>query len=356
MRSDPNVSDKLQSASSLSLYVDVESVYEVVSIPLPCLEGIWKKATELLNTPQSVALAYPDEARMVMSQSGHHPHLVLPCKGGHFKCDGDSLNFKSLGMCSHSVAVAELNKQLKEFIAAFTKSKRKANFSQLAMHGMPSGRGKKGSQAPRKRKQSQPIVERVDRISSAMNSTQSNASQIVGGSYNHMLNIHLDPPTPTGSMPSYSSMCSQGPSFMVSSPSYMSSTPPRMPSYHDWCEPLLPPPPPPPLPPMAQAATSFILTIITGNITRCAGCGNKYCKPAVPPYDVCVQHREWRSYTSPGGGPQSKFSPAYYHVNMPCFTRNWPHFSPRDLIVSREMWSKLTTVHKELLASFGYTL
>ena len=108
----------------------------------------------------------------------------------HFKCDGDSLNFKLLGMCSHSVAVAELNKQLKEFIATFTKSKRKANFSQLAMHGMPSGHENKGSQDPRKRRQSQPTVER---LSSAMNSTRSSASQIVGGSNNHMLNIHLDP-------------------------------------------------------------------------------------------------------------------------------------------------------------------
>ena len=80
----------------------------------------------------------------------------------------------------------------------------------------------------------------------------------------------------------------------------------------------------------------------------------QYCKPPVPPYDLCIQHREWRSFTSPGGGPQSKFSPSYYHVNLQCIRRNWPLFSPRHLIISPEMSSKLTPVHKEFLASFGY--
>ena len=91
----------------------------------------------------------------------------------------------------------------------------------------------------------------------------------------------------------------------------------------------------------------FNLARIVGNISKCAGCGNKYCKPPVPPYDLCVQHREWRSFTSPGGGPQSKFSPSYYHVNLQCIRRNWPLFSPRHLIISPEMSSKLKPVHKE---------
>ena len=31
-----------------------------------------------------------------------------------------------------------------------------------------------------------------------------------------------------------------------------------------------------------------------------AGCGNKYMKPPTVPYDLCVQHREWRSFTNFG--------------------------------------------------------
>ena len=83
-----------------------------------------------------------------------------------------------------------------------------------------------------------------------------------------------------------------------------------MPSYHDWYADFSPPPPPPS--PMAQETAPFNLAKIARNTSKCAGCGNKYCKPPVPPYDLCVQHREWWSFTSPGGGLPSKFSSAYY--------------------------------------------
>ena len=266
-----NPAIQIEAGSSLSLSVDVKSVSEVVTIPLPCLEGIWKKATDLLNTPRSISPApgHPNEARMVMSLTGHRPHLVLPCKGSQFKCDSDCLNFKSLGICSHVIAVAELNKQLLEFVAAFKKSKRKANFSEVAIYGMPAGCGKKGSQAPRKRKQLQPITEHVDRISSTMNSTQNSTSQAIGGSNNHTLNIHLDSPTRKPPMPSCSSPCpfmAPGPSYMAPGASYMSSPPPWTPSYHDWYD-------PPPPPPMAQEAAPFNLSRITGNISNVVDVG-----------------------------------------------------------------------------------
>ena len=60
----------------------------------------------------------------------------------------------------------------------------------------------------------------------------------------------------------------------------------------------------PPVPPMAEEYVPFVLCFIAA---KCAGCGNKYTKPVVPPYDVCVQHREWRTFTPSGGTPQSVF-------------------------------------------------
>lgn len=39
-----------------------------------------------------------EEARMVFSDSGKRLHLVLPSKGGRFKCDFDCMNFISLGI------------------------------------------------------------------------------------------------------------------------------------------------------------------------------------------------------------------------------------------------------------------
>lgn len=111
---------------------------------LPCLQGIWRKAEELLNSPGNYG-----QARMVLSRSGQRPHLVVPCKGDRFKCDPDCIKFKSLGICSHSVVVAQVNRKLLEFLASIKKAKKQPNITQLVAHDMPAGRGRKGSQAPR---------------------------------------------------------------------------------------------------------------------------------------------------------------------------------------------------------------
>ena len=77
------------------LSVDMSSVAAEVTIPPPCLQGIWKKAEELLNSPGSITAApgNSEEARMELSRSGQRPHLVVPCKGGKYKCDPDCANF-----------------------------------------------------------------------------------------------------------------------------------------------------------------------------------------------------------------------------------------------------------------------
>ena len=125
---------------------------------------------------------------------------------------------------------------------------------------------------------------------------------------------------------------------MTPRPSYLPCNSMWTPPYTDWYADL-----PPPL--MAQDKAPFKLAVISGNISKCSGCGNKYSKPPLPPYDLCIQHSQWRSYTLPNGDPQSKFSNAYYDVNLPFIRRNWPHFSPADLIISPEMSLKLTPVH-----------
>ena len=89
-------------------------------------------------------------------------------------------------------------------------------------------------------------------------------------------------------------------------------------------------------PPMADDNSPFKLHFISGNIAKCAGCGNKYVKPALPPYDLC---REWRFFTA-SGAQQSKFSPAYYHVNVLCIKKNWPSFSPQHVVITSDVYMK----------------
>ena len=83
-------------------------------------EGIWKKASELLTSDGVIAAArgLVSQARTIISKSRPGFHTVVPGKGGGFACD-NCPNYKSLGICSHTVAVADANGMLPDFITWF---------------------------------------------------------------------------------------------------------------------------------------------------------------------------------------------------------------------------------------------
>ena len=80
-----------------------------LNVPITCVEGIWNKAVKLLQEENAIVPApgQSPEARMVLSYTGKTPHMVTPTKGGGFSCDSNCPNWKSLGVCAHSVAVAQ---------------------------------------------------------------------------------------------------------------------------------------------------------------------------------------------------------------------------------------------------------
>ena len=73
------------------------------------------------------APGFPEEGKMVLSRSGQRPHFVTRCKKDEkFKCDSDCVN--SLGICSHTVAAAQVHNQLSSFVAALKKTTKKPFF------------------------------------------------------------------------------------------------------------------------------------------------------------------------------------------------------------------------------------
>jgi len=66
-----------------------------VTTPTAVLEGIWKKAAELLSDPHKLVPApgCSPLARMVASKTSKRPHLVTPGKDGRFACDSDMSQF-----------------------------------------------------------------------------------------------------------------------------------------------------------------------------------------------------------------------------------------------------------------------
>ena len=104
-------SSNVSTSNSSMLSIDVQSAAKGMNVPLTCMEGIWRKASELLQEKNGMfpAPGQSAEARMVLSFSGKVPHMVQPSKGGGFRCDSNCPNWKSISLCSHTVAVAEIN-------------------------------------------------------------------------------------------------------------------------------------------------------------------------------------------------------------------------------------------------------
>lgn len=334
-----------------ALSVDVSAVAQQLTIPLKCLEGMWAKAKELIGTEGAIASApgQPQEARMVLSYSGKAPHLVIPNKGGNFSCDSSCPNFKSMGLCSHSVAVAEINGQLAQFISA-KKRKKSPNVTSLLTTSMPRGRGRKGGVAPRTRKAPQVATTRIE-----MNISNTTPS------------VTVAPQSASPHQPGYSDQGSYfSPSTAVVSPYtsvhstyYGTQQPyPLSPQEFGYSSFHSPPYRPPAFVPQYQPTIPFTLGFITGNISSCFGCKSKYVKSPQPPADLCIKHKDWREFVSPSSGtPQSKFGNVYYHSKPECVWMRCSYFQPSDLTVPPEVAERLNSIHKQYLSAvFGLQL
>ena len=375
-------SSSTSSCSNPTLSLELKSFSSVVKTPQPVLEGIWRKATELVSTPQKIALAPGCSAlaRMVESKSGKRPHLVTPGKGGKFACDNSCPNYKCFGLCSHTVAVAEVNGMLSAYIEYYKKQKKIPNLSALAKTGMPTGRGRKGTEPPRKRRRGDCIETRVP-----FNPTLEVDAELPRGSANsYPQNV---PSTPAANQ---LCSCSQGSSFVSAPHGYASYQLVTVGAHPDITRSSMVPSAPPPLhpsaacpetsfgppplipchnvgtvfnvlasqvsPPGSNSSRSFNLHFICGNISRCAGCKGNYVKPASPPFDLCIQHEEWRQVTYANSTtPSSIFSNTYYHPSLHCLRVNWPLFEPTQLVIPPTVAANLQKEHWDFLQnSFHY--
>ena len=352
----------LSSASTLS--VSVHDVADAVQLPLNCLEGIWNKATELLKTKEAIVSAHGvgDGAKFVLSYSGRKPHLVVPKKGGAFACDEECPNWKPLSICAYSVAVASLCGKLSEFVTWFKKIKRAPSLTKYAQVTAPKGKGRKGSQGSRKRKTSVAIENTLANPSMVSVSPIANelpTPEVPVKQTHNPLSFQAAPVTQISNIhsPLVAQTNIQVPQHALH-PHYQSPWgfygPPPLPP------PTLPLPPPPPYMPYVAASppgtlslhpsSPFTLCKVSGNISVCAGCRNKYPKNPIPPDDLCIKHQEWREYTPTGSQtPQSRYGNAYYHFNPTCVWMRFPEFVPMYLEVPPEICQLLDTSHKQRL-------
>ena len=252
------------------LSVDANTVAKSTNLPFTCVEGIWTKATELLQKDNAIVPApgQSSEARMVLSYSNKVPHMVTPTKAGGFSCDTNCPNWKSIGICAHSVAVAQVNGKLEEFISVVKKKKKSPNVTALVTSTMPRGRGRKGGVPARTRKPTSP-AEACTRVAMSVGTQVVSNVHSVGAASCATQNASTNPfhVAPFFSSPSAGSM------------TYPYSHFPPSPAYDPWnMHPYMYPyPSTPSVPPVVDRAADlnpFSLCFIKGNISVCIGCKN----------------------------------------------------------------------------------
>jgi hypothetical protein len=253
------------------------------------------------------------KSHTVVSTSGNRPHFVQAKKTGQYTCDKACGNWNSLSICSHTVAVAEMNGDLSKFVSWFVKAKKKPSVSKLVLTGMPKGRGRKGGKQPQSKKKV-PAVQTRTSIDDIAGIRVSHAAGAVGA-----INKRRSCTSGVGNL-------------------RMPSHPPPLVHF----TPLSPSPTPEP----------FELCFVSGNLSVCYGCRQKYPKPCQPPHDLCVRHKEWREFFAPGSATaQTRFSNVYYHCNTPCIQARCPFFTSYMLEVTAFMVTQLLPVHTEYLAT-----
>ena len=375
--SKPSCSQKaptLQTTTKVDLCVDVSSFCDTVLIPKAVLCAIWNKATELLNEPGSICKSPGGNAkdRIVKSTSGSRPHLISFKKGGQYACDSDCPNWKSLGVCSHSVAAAQDNNDLSAYVEWLKKAKRSPNLTKLVTTTMPKGRGQKGGgyAPPRKRKKKDDVQGRksftqilnesvVSDKPSQSSREDVETSGISGGALGVDLNkssFHLSSgpisssaASSTSAQNNWSALQGGGVSYIHTENGNTSLTITGATATSTF---QLPQEPPPLVPydsvtPLAQSI--FELAFVTGNISVCRGCRQRYQKPVTAPMDLCIRHKEWQEFLDPTGKCQQRFGNVYYHANVPCIQVRWPNFNSSWVHVSDVVIPRLTEVHIDYL-------
>ena len=360
------------------LSVDVSDFSASVLIPSPVLDAIWNKASELLRDDGSLCMVPGGNRkdRIVKSTSSSRPHFVTAKKAGQYVCDGECPNWKSLKICSHSVAAAEHNGDLGAFIQWLKKVKTAPSITKLVTTTMPKGRGRKGCAPPRKKMKKVPVATRksfadvlkeqtsaatvehdqhVESSSSDSDDSERYDLTSSGGKFDIEYSLYGCGGDSQSSIPMSSAgrhhHSQQGGRVELTHSEAGTST--RLTVTGGTQESSFLPALPPPLvhfPSVSpQIDSPFELAFISGNISVCRGCRQKYHKPPRPPTDLCVRHKEWQKFVDPCGDQQSRYGDVYYHCNVACVQSRCPEFTPEMLQIASTMAIQLLPVHTEYI-------
>lgn len=323
----PNPSSRL-SVSAEDSGIDV--------IPLVTLSASWVKADQLLSAENAITAApgKDKKARMVLSYISVVPHLVQSRSGGQYICDDSCLHWKSAKICSHTLAVAEVNHELPEFLHWYSRAGITPNITAVGMQGLPRGSGRKGGRPKRQRKQ-QALPEPLLTVS---------PSQISPGTFNTC----TDSSGPISQSVSIEVAAPIIPSASACNPTPVVGPPPLIPVSGPSTQPLVP------------NVNPFYCKLLGGNIRVCRGCrGNLRTADGgipPPPYDMIIARAERCTFRNSSGEliTPRRETVCHYHCKVECLRAAEPGFVCSSLHIPQDIYRKLNPVHiQHLQQSFN---
>ena len=172
------------STSALSLTARESGI---TTVPIAILEALFDKAATLVSTPGSVVPkpGASDDSFMVAGVS-NKVHSVTPGKGGSLSCDSNCVN-RSTKICEHTLAVAQLNGTLQEFVTWYKRSKRGPNLTSMTAAGGPKNAGRKPGKRKRSNAKAQPVLQQIDLLQHNPDELPPDGvgnSEAIGGQFN----------------------------------------------------------------------------------------------------------------------------------------------------------------------------
>ena len=254
-----------------------------------------------------------DKAKLVKSSSSELPHLVK-ASGYHYKCDNNCQMFKGFSLCSHVVAVAQINGELSAFLNA-PSSTFVPNLSSISQRDMPSGSGRKGGVAKRKRKQT---VAPVESMSFRQSLTSAGVSK-----------LPTVASTPVTSPSSVSVSVSTDTSCTVLGSGVVIT------SCNTPCTQVLPSTSCPTSMSPGQSIVNnpFILKLKSAKVRVCQTCRNNY-EGSNDTMGLIAARAERRIISNVTTGTQflAKESNSHYHVHLRCLTATQPIHSMGNIL------------------------
>lgn len=326
------------------------------------LKKMWKEARELVGSEGYIlplaGSTCPFARQVYNCRQPSKPVVVtlLPKKqkmvGRNFACEPSCSQYSFLSLCCHTVATAESNFLLREYVDFLGNSKEMPNLHQLTLKGNPrQGAGRKGGKQARTRKRSNKEITVLNTlpphqsdtgrasngpVNATLSASSWGTSANGGAAYVHpAATSTASYPAATSTMlPPWGTSANGGAAY--ANPAATSAASPKS-KYPD---------------PHAGVFHISLLQLCPPQVAKCYGCGQllklngRICQP---PYDLVIVTKMNREFRTANGDKQSKVSNVYFHCSARCVRNKQPYFLPNVCICPPEIVDLLEQSHRDVI-------